>query len=184
MELMTELVPFYVTDLQTLDAILGVAATAPLSSLSPSVPLGVINAFLLCVTKLDITLRLPQAFFKALEESNAWIVELNSSVLDDDLKIWSALSQRISKLKAFRSLRIWLDYVNKPYWLVVDERAVLSQFEPLASNSDLDICFELPKLHPQLENLRRHYVADETAIDCFFISIFPFKICRILRQRY
>lgn len=178
-----ELVPFHVTDLQTLDAILDVAV-APPAIPSPSIPFGFKNAFLPCVTKLDITLRLPQAFFKALEESNASIEESNSPVLDDDLKIWSGLSRRISKLKALRSLRIWLDHVNKPYWSVVNERAVLSQFEPLASNSDLDMCFELPKLHPQLENPQRHYIADKTAIDSSFTSVSPLKIRRILRQRY
>ena len=178
-----ELVPFHATDLQTLDAILDVA-TVPAAIPSLSVPFGFKNAFLPCVTKLDITLRLPQAFFAALEESNASIADSNSPVLDDDLKIWSGLSRRIPKLKALRSLRIWLDHANKPYWTVVNERAVLSQFEPLASNSDLDMCFELPKLHPKLETPQRHYIADETVNDSSFTSLFPLKIRRILRQRY
>lgn len=174
---MTELVCFNVTDLPTLDVLLEI------SGASPSSPFGFKNSFFPYVTKLDISLRLPLPFFNALDSSHEIKDGSSTPVIEDALKTWSRLSSRITQLKELHSIRICLDHTSKPYWSVVNERAVLSQFEPLASNSDLDLVFVLPKLHPSLEDPQRHYIEEKNTTDRSFASLSQFKIRRILRQR-
>lgn len=183
MELMMELATFHVTDVQTLDAILDKSVAYP-SRPTTSIPFGLKESFLPCITKLNITLRLPLAFFKAFDESKDLGKRIPTPVLEEDLNIWTTLPSRLAKLKALQSLCIWLDHTHDRYWSIVNERAFLSHFEPLAGNPDLDVCFDLPKLHPTLEGPQRHYVGDDNALDESFASLLPLKIRRILRQRY
>lgn len=56
-------------------------------------------------------------------------------------------------------------------------------FEAIAEEPDLDLSFDLPKLHPQLEDPRRHYIVKNDTNDSS-ISLPQLKIHRILRQRY
>jgi hypothetical protein len=180
---MTRLVCFNVTDLDTLDALLETSGVSP-SGPSPSAPFSLKNSLLPHITKLDITLRLPLPIFQALDGLNAAKDGSFTSVFKDDLKIWSGISPRIAQLKELQILRIWLDHSNKAYWSVVNERAVLSQLAPLASIPHLDLSFDLPKLHPQLEDSERHFVGEENTTNSSFESLSPLKIRRRLRQRY
>jgi hypothetical protein len=170
---MARLVYFHVTDLDTLNALFkteGISASEP----SSSALYGFKSMFLPRITKLAITLRLPLPIFEALGS-----VQAN----EDGPIIWSEAFLRITQLEALRSLRIWLDHSNKAYWSVVNERAILSPLEPLASIPYLDLSFDLPKLHPQLEDSDRHFIEEDTT-NSSLISSSPFKIRRRLRQRY
>lgn len=103
---------------------------------------------------------------------------------EDDLISWHMLTAGISKLRSLRSLCICLDHTSTAIWSYVNERDVLSQFEELSSTSQLDLSIDLPKLHPKFENSQRHYIGDEVVPDECCTCLLPFKIRRVLRQRY
>jgi hypothetical protein len=59
---------------------------------------------------------------------------------------------------------------------MVNEQAILSPWESLASDTSLDFSINLPKLHPKWETPERHFIEDKTLLGTV--------ICRRFRQRY
>lgn len=183
MELMMELTIFNVTDLQTLDAILDGPVAYP-SRRTPSIPFSLKDSFLPYITTLNVTLRLPLAFFKAFDETKDFGERIPTPILEEHLNIWSTLPPRLAKLKTLHTLCIWLDHTHDRYWSAVNERTFLSHFESLASNSNIDFLFELPKLHPLAENPQRHYMEDRKSTNITSTSLSSLRIRRLLRQKY
>lgn len=130
------------------------------------------------VTQLNITLRLPLAFFKSLEclekvaspEVACPDPELESLVQD-----WLRLSSSLRCLTNLCTLRFWLDHNKPDFWAVVNERALLSPLSSLFQAQGLNVSFSLPKLHPKLEQEDRHFVQGTPL--CFVLH-------RRVRQRY
>lgn len=168
---MTEMVHFHVTDLFTLNALLD----TPGASCGPEL-FGFRSSISPRITKLSITLSLPLAVFHALDVSHVDDNGSATSNFEDETSTWSAVPSGLPKLTQLRHLHLWLDHSDRQFWSFVNERAILSQFEALlAKNHTLSMTLTLPKLHPQKEDPRRHYMKDRSA---------PLEVHRVLRQRY
>lgn len=180
MEVMMQFTTFEVTDLPTLDAILHGSIAYPLI-LPPFA-----GSFASRLTRLSITLRLPLAFFKAFDDTDRRDFGecLSTPISEYDLEVWTSLPLRFAKLKTLHSICISLDHTHDRYWSSVNERKFLSHFESLASNPDLDLCFDLPKLHPLAEDSNRHYMSDRIPFDKGSTSLSSWRVHRVLRQKY
>lgn len=176
---MTRHVRFHVTDLETLDALLEISGTSTVENLRI---FGFKDSILPYITQLDITLRLALPVFQALEGVVTTIDGASSAASEEYVRIWSGLPAKVFELQELCKLRIWLDHADVTYWSVVNECAVLGQFARLPTPQQLDLVFYLAYLHPQLEDPARHFIegynyAQDSALP-------PFKIRRLLRQRY
>ncbi|OCK78679.1 hypothetical protein K432DRAFT_252881, partial [Lepidopterella palustris CBS 459.81] len=178
-ELLADIAVFNITDPNTLDRLL---KSTGICSSGISLTSGFLASVFPCIKELDITLRLPLADCKALDnpaaDSTPDIPLAGSSTAggESQLAVWLQLCPAIAQLKSLRKLRIWLDHADISSWSVVNERAILSPLGLLASIPDLDICINLPKLHPRLESPDRHFMEGSPAP--------TFEIHRRLRQRY
>ena len=170
---------FNVTDLDTLGCLLQRVGTSfsEISSASDY-----LTSVLPCIRRLDITLRLPLPICKALEnpeaDSSSGSPPAGASTAGwaSQLAAWLRLCPAIAQLKELQRLQIWLDHDDPSSWSVVNERAILSPLTPLTNIPHLNFSINLPKLHPGLERLDRHFGEDSPAP--------TFKIQRRLRQSY
>ena len=141
------------------------------------------------IQKLNITLRLPLAFYRALEEDEVLVSEAGHdlSVGSVIYATWVGLWSAICQLQRLRSLHIWLDHDDKSSWSVVKERlalhrviAILAAHMRARSGEenlmDIDITFNLPKLYPRIARPDTHFVQESAPP--------PFIIERRIRQRY
>ncbi|KAL5347959.1 hypothetical protein ACLOAV_007371 [Pseudogymnoascus australis] len=144
------------------------------------------------IRKLNVTFRLPLAFFealeKALEEDEDFVsaAVYNTSVESARCAMWESLWQAVCQLPQLRSLHIWLDHDDRPSWSFVNERLVLRPvIAALAARMQacseekampqLDIAFNLPKLHPHYAKPHTHFFKEGPPP--------PFTIERRIRQR-
>jgi hypothetical protein len=93
-----------------------------------------------------------------------------------DSHVRGKLPVAIKNMSKLRKLRLWLDHSETSTWSMVNEQAILSPWESLASDTSLDFSINLPKLHPKWETPERHFIEDKTLLGTV--------ICRRFRQRY
>jgi hypothetical protein len=121
---------------------------------------------------VQLIVRLPSTVLVAIAKQGEGDREESSHLAklsDDDsvqLDAWLGLGRSITRMKDLRKLRIWLDCSESSHWANIDERAVLSDLQPLTRLPSLDFCIDLP----------RHCEDDK--------PLHPFTINRRLRQRY
>lgn len=140
------------------------------------------------IQKLNVTLRLPLAFYRALEEDEVLVSEAGHdlSAGSATYATWAGLWSAICQLQRLRSLHIWLDHDDKSSWSVVKERlalhrviAILAAHMQARSGEEnlmhMDITFNLPKLHPRIARPDTHFVQESAPP--------PFIIERRIRQR-
>lgn len=177
---------YHMTDLAAASRLLN-PNIASLGTLG-SPELSFIHSLLPNITKLDIILSLPLAFFQHFQPHPSTQDEDGEEV--QHLKVlaetWLALPQSLAnRLPSLRRLRIWLDHTDRSYWSVVDERAVLRHFEQLARSPHLDLSCDLPKLHPLQEDPARHFVNNDVVGESgSSSSLPPIQVRRRLRQRW
>lgn len=180
-----EQVYFHLTDFATISAMLDIS---PSSSVSPPTPSATRFSHLLLasITRLCITMSLPLSFFECFDDRPSPSGEEVPPLDRMQAHIWRALPLELGvHLTSLRRLRIWLDHCNVPIWSVVNERAVLGHFEPLARTPHVDVSLDLPKLHPRAEDPLRHLLEDEGAAGCRLGPSSPrLRVRRRLRQRY
>ena len=178
-DFMANMAVFNVTDLNTLGCLLQRAGTSFSETSSVS---NYLTSVLPCIRRLDITLRLPLPICKALEypEANSSPGSPPASALTaswaSQLTAWLHLCPAIAQLKELQRLQIWLDHDDPLSWSIINERAILSPLAPLTNIPHFNFSINLPKLHPGLERLDRHFGEDSPAP--------TFKIQRRLRQSY
>ncbi|KAF2499817.1 hypothetical protein BU16DRAFT_615187 [Lophium mytilinum] len=177
---LAELAVFNIIDLDTLRCLHHSTDISSSRVLSTS---GFLVPVLPCIKVLDITVRLPLADFKEHEDldpatsvPDVTPVGALKAGEESQLAAWLQLFPAITHLKSPRKLRIWLDHEDKSSWSAINERAVLSPLDLLASASDLEVSVNLSNLHPRLETPDRQFMVDSPAP--------AFKIHRRLRQRY
>jgi len=118
------------------------------------------------IDKLSLMLNAPLALFHAVEDFSISRDDQVENPRNDEAEIWACLlpSRLFSQLPQIRRLGIWLDLTTtnmKARWGVVNERAFLAPVQALkTSNPELELTCALPKLHPRLENVERHYLPD------------------------
>lgn len=141
------------------------------------------------IHKLNVTLRLPFAFYKALEEDGtlAPTASYPSSTVSTTRTSWVYPWSAICQLQQLRSLHVWLDHDDLSSWSTVKERLVL-HFVTVALEAriqgrsrgeilpQIDVRFNLPKLHPRIARAETHFVQESAPP--------PFTIERRFRQRY
>ncbi|PVH75215.1 hypothetical protein DL98DRAFT_602220 [Cadophora sp. DSE1049] len=142
------------------------------------------------IKSLNIALRLPLAFYRALEEieSRDPITVTSSITTVASMSCtWMRIWPSIFGLQQLQSLYIWLDHDDPSSWSVVKEKLILDyvftnleqQMQVRSSIIDfpqLNVVFNLPKLHPGIAKAETHF-AEATSPP-------PFKIERRYRQRY
>ncbi|KAH7345840.1 hypothetical protein BKA66DRAFT_554916 [Pyrenochaeta sp. MPI-SDFR-AT-0127] len=166
-EAMVDIAAIQIDDVDTLGFFIPNPISDILESDRPSMSM-LWRSALLNVKVLSISLRLPLAVFKALEDTGTPTVEPSFT------SVWMKLALAIERFRKLRTLHVWLDHDEPCSWSMANERAVLS---PLANlNANLEVSIELPKLHPKWEIPDRHFTEDSAQ--------FPLTIRRIYRQRY
>lgn len=170
---MTRTAAVNVTDLHTLQ-LLGEGGFCA-SSGSPSIPAILGRS----ITQLSITLRLPLAFFHALErpaECTAHSSEPEHTSMCS--KSWSNVGYIISQLKTLTKLRLWFDHSEACTWSKVNEVALLSDLisQVNEARQPIDVSVFLPKLHPLHEHESRHYMTADLGPSI--------RLHRKLRQRW
>ncbi|KAF1941834.1 hypothetical protein EJ02DRAFT_466276 [Clathrospora elynae] len=156
-DLMVRTAVVHITDLDTLECLDGKLEMPTTTSASLFPPP------LLNIVQLSITLRLPLAFFEALERRlpEDTVIALGSELepaLAGMSRSWLLrLPSTLSRLKNLTQLRLWLDYSYLCSWSLVNERALLSPIPTFVSPSNLSISVILPKLHPKYEREARHF---------------------------
>lgn len=141
------------------------------------------------IQKLNVALRLPLAFYRALEEDEALVLAAvhHTSAVSTMRTTWVRLWPAVCQLQQLRSLHIWLDHDDPSSWSVIKERftlhhitAALAAYMQARSRGEnlphMDITFNLPKLHPGIARPDTHFVQESPPL--------PFTIERRIRQRY
>ncbi|KFY50453.1 hypothetical protein V495_00253 [Pseudogymnoascus sp. VKM F-4514 (FW-929)] len=141
------------------------------------------------IRKLGIALRLPLAFYKALQEDENFVSVTNhdTSIESNKCATWARLWPAICQLPQLRSLHIWLDHDDRPSWSFVNERVALRPViaaltahmqacSEERTTSHMDITFNLPKLHPRFARPDTHFFEESPPP--------PFSIERRIRQRF
>jgi hypothetical protein len=142
------------------------------------------------IHSLSITLSQPLAFFEAIEkfpdasQQDQGRASASDPDHDNGVAFWCRLPSVFhARLPALQKLRVWLDHNGEQYWSVVSERRILAPVEALATTRpDLELVCVLPRVHPLIEDLQRHYlpqVEEERGATSSSLVI-----RRILRQRY
>ncbi|OBT57698.1 hypothetical protein VE04_02405 [Pseudogymnoascus sp. 24MN13] len=176
-----------ITDLDTLDVLLQ-TPFEPSSDLNR--PWNFWDYTRPAIHKLNIALRLPLAFYEALQEDENLVLVTNhdtSVELNKCASAWARLWQAACQLPQLRSLHIWLDHDDRPSWSFVNERVALRQIiaalmaRMQACSSEqttphMDITFNLPKLHPRYARPDTHFFEESPPQ--------PFYIERRIRQRF
>ncbi|RWA12244.1 hypothetical protein EKO27_g2853 [Xylaria grammica] len=139
--------------------------------------------------RLNITFRLPVAFYEELEYGIG--STLSRDHLADNLELtshskWAYVWSTIHRLQQLRSLYIWLDHDGRRSWSVVKERLALhhliagltaqKQIRQAKELPPTEISVNLPKLHPGISGPLTHFVGDGPQL--------PFTIERRYRQRF
>ncbi|KFY84355.1 hypothetical protein V500_09370 [Pseudogymnoascus sp. VKM F-4518 (FW-2643)] len=140
------------------------------------------------IRKLNVALRLPLAFYGALEEDEDMIsvASHHTSAVSMRCAMWKRLWPAICQLPQLRSLHIWLDHDGRPSWSFVNERLALRRVIAALTASaqsrseegtmpHMDIMFNLPKLHPRFSRPDTHFQESPPP---------PFTIERRIRQRF
>lgn len=140
------------------------------------------------IRKLNVALRLPLAFYGALEEDEDMIsvASHHTSAVSMRCAMWKRLWPAICQLPQLRSLLIWLDHDDRPSWSFVNERLALRGVVAALTASaqsrsedgtmpHIDITFNLPKLHPRFARPDTHFQESPPP---------PFTIERRIRQRF
>lgn len=167
-DFVTETTAINVTDLDTLDVLL----PKPDELLSgPNRPWNLWDYTRPGIHKLNVALRLPLAFYRALEEDEALVsvTSHHTSAVSKACSTWVRLWPAVGRLQQLRSLRIWLDHDDPSSWSVVKERlalhhiiAALVAHRQVRSRGEnlphMDITFNLPKLHPGIVRPDTHFV--------------------------
>jgi hypothetical protein len=142
------------------------------------------------IHKLNIALRLPLAFYEALQEDENLVLVTNhdtSVELNKCASAWARLWQAACHLPQLRSLHIWLDHDDRPSWSFVNERVALRQIiaalmarmqacSEEQTTPHMDVTFNLPKLHPRYARPDTHFFEESPPQ--------PFYIKRRIRQRF
>lgn len=140
------------------------------------------------IRKLNVALRLPLAFYGALEEDEDLISVAShcTSAVLMRCAMWKRLWPAICQLPQLHSLHIWLDHDDRPSWSFVNERLALRRVIAALTASaqsrsedgtmpHMDITFNLPKLHPRFAKPDTHFQESPPP---------PFTIERRIRQRF
>ena len=145
------------------------------------------------IQRLHVTLRLPLACYEALERAKNDELASGSQHRSGDgtdaaCALWASVWPAVCGLPKLRNLHIWLDHDEASSWSVVRERRVVGgglmtilatnlQARARAKNlPQVDVLFNLPKLHPALARPDTHFVAGSPP------SLFPIE--RRYRLRY
>ncbi|KAK0111138.1 hypothetical protein ONS95_001514 [Cadophora gregata] len=141
---------------------------------------------LINIHDLNITLRLPLAFYKALEgrETSASGNDNSTNASSTADSTWFGTWQAICELRQLRRLNIWLDHDGQSSWSFVKERLVLKSLSNVlearlksgSSSSAIEVNLNIPKLHPRISSSATHF-SEESELP-------PFKVERRFRQRY
>ena len=115
------------------------------------------------VISLSITLKLPLAFFRSIEQlSGNDPTYSDTAPTAQQVRLWQRLSSTLSHFEALKKLDLWLDHNEPQCWVVVNERSTLDLLlTQLSARPNLDVTITLPMLHPKYEENERHYI-DET----------------------
>ncbi|KAF2867367.1 hypothetical protein BDV95DRAFT_598055 [Massariosphaeria phaeospora] len=164
LDLMARTATINVTDLATLGSLLQKADPSHSNSMF-SVGSG-LSSIVPCITKLDITLRLPLSAFRTIEDLSTKgtpespVSHESAAISASDLAAWSQLYSSITHLSGLRRLHIWLDHSDKTSWSALNERAMLLPLTPLATLPDLRVSVNLPLLNPRYTGSDRHFCED------------------------
>jgi hypothetical protein len=141
------------------------------------------------ITKLNVTFRLPLAFYNALEKDCVLESTLGSHThaVSKMCATWECLWPAICQMQHLRKLCIWLDHDDKSSWSVVKERLALQgittaleeHMQTRARDGKLphiDITLNLPNLHPRIAKPDTHFAQQDIPAS--------FTLERRIRQRY
>ncbi|KAI0415300.1 hypothetical protein F5X98DRAFT_347035 [Xylaria grammica] len=186
LDIVAERTAFNVTDTVTMNVLLsksddpGSSSDCPWSFCDHVVP---------NIRRLNITFRLPVAFYEDLEYGIGSALSRDRPA--DNLELtshsrWAYVWSTIHRLQQLRSLYIWLDHDGRRSWSVVKERLALhhliagltaqKQFRQAKELPPTEISVNLPKLHPGISGPLTHFVGDGLQL--------PFTIERRYRQRF
>lgn len=124
------------------------------------------------VKSLNITLRLPLAVYKALEEreiTDPMTATSPTTTVASMCSSWFRIWASIFKLQQLQNIHIWLDHDDPSSWSVVKEKLILGYvFTKLEQETQaraskiscpqLNVMFNLPKLHPGIAKAETHFV--------------------------
>ncbi|KAH7333209.1 hypothetical protein BKA65DRAFT_538906 [Rhexocercosporidium sp. MPI-PUGE-AT-0058] len=176
-----------ITDLDTLDASL--PKSGGLGS-ALGQPWSLFDLISPRIHNLNVTLRLPIAFYKAVETGDIKETAVDRPNIaksiaynNDWIQFWS----NICSLQGLHNLHVWLDHDHESSWSEVKERPVLDPvFAILAremqsrssrcTGQHAQVLFNLPKLHPGIATPDTHFI-EGTAPPLFTLQ-------RRYRQRY
>ncbi|KAB5554875.1 hypothetical protein GE09DRAFT_142479 [Coniochaeta sp. 2T2.1] len=181
-EIVTTSTDFHVTDLQTLEALLGQPEH------TPAIHFSFEGSICPRITRLSITLSMSLAFFQEIEAASLAYGDQDGAASsagpeEHNVMTWTCMTSRLLvQLPKLRKLRVWLDHNGIGFWSVVNERAILGPMEVLKkSNPGLELVCVLPKVHPKIEDRQRHYLPEDEEGEA---SSSRLHIHRVLRQRY
>ena len=153
---------------------------------------GVWNHMQCRIKKLDISLRLPLAFYRALEDNKiadqtSVIASSTTATVARMCRTWTRIWPSLCDLQQLQSIHIWLDHDDPSSWSVIKEKLILNyafaifqqEMQVRSSRKDfsqLKVLFNLPKLHPAIAKAETHFVQDTSPPPC--------NIERRYRQRY
>ncbi|KAK0744034.1 hypothetical protein B0T18DRAFT_195007 [Schizothecium vesticola] len=163
---------FHVADLQTLQLLVE-------NSGLPHAPFSLEALNRSKITRLSITLIQRLKFFQTMsnicrasqkdqDQEDASKLSSNSKGNlnpedNSNISFWPRLPSVLpTHLPGLRKFHLWLDYNRVCYWSVVNERSILAPVEALGTaNPQLELVCVLPRVHPPIENRRRHYLPDD-----------------------
>lgn len=135
---MAETSVIHVDDLSTLDVLFD-GKDRSLSSLRPG---HLLTKAFFNTRRLNLSLRLPPAVFKAVEANSTPTGDARTSSPTS----WFCLWPRIAALRHLRTVDITLDHDSQSSWSNVNEHAVLSPLRALASNPGIRTTVHLPRV--------------------------------------
>ncbi|GAB0134945.1 hypothetical protein EsDP_00003297 [Epichloe bromicola] len=140
--LLAETSVIHVDDLSTLDVLLD-GRDSSLFSIRPG---HLLTKAFFNTRRLNLSFRLPPAVFKAVEASSTPARDAPSYPGTSSPTSWFCLWQCIAALRHLRTVDITLDHDSESSWSSVNEHAVLSPLQALASNPDLRTTIHLPRV--------------------------------------
>lgn len=122
------------------------------------------------IRKLDITLRLPEIIFRAIEQDEdkasknyESLIALAPTTGSTEVGPWHEVCGRLAQLPKLTKMRLWLDHDQRGYWARVDERAFLTPLITSLEHKDVDVALHLPFANPRWEDPERHFEQDKVA---------------------
>ncbi|KAK0111137.1 hypothetical protein ONS95_001513 [Cadophora gregata] len=189
-DIVSEVSSINITDLHTLESLV----SQPHGAQNPELfPLTVCKHVGQRIHNLNITLRLPLAFYKDLEDNQTGTAassstSISSMTIKHICNTWTRFWSITAGLEQLHCLHVWLDHEDPSSWSVVKERLALgylfadlgSQMRARSSRKSfpqLHIIFNLPKLHPGIAKEETHFLGNTSPPT-------PVTIERRCRQRF